>query len=157
MRKQKRPTQSHGKEKAEKQVAAAKRRFVKALERTNSPRIAAQRAKIDLRTALTWKINDAEFSEAWDEAIEIAKDQLLASMHDDAVKPGGETELRIFLARHYFPEEFGDKSNVKPQLNTVEAIMTAFAEAMRDVFDSARPESQSEDYSVPGLVSKCVH
>lgn len=69
------PTRSRARELTQ---AQRKERFLKELAKRANVSAAARAAKVDRSTPYHWREMDAEFAEAWDEAVEVAVDTLEA-------------------------------------------------------------------------------
>src|SRR5262250_1631929 len=125
----------------EKRKSEQKKRFLSELRKTNSIIIAADRTGIGRRTAYNWREADSKFAEAWDEALEGAKEDMRVSIHQAALKNGGVE--RIFLMKHYFPDEFGDRVRLENNPD-VQRLYHAFAHIMQKFI----PREQLRDATI---------
>lgn len=85
----------------------ARETFLKVLADTCNVSEAARSAGIGRRTAYDWKAADEAFSQAWDDAEEVAIDHLEKVARDRAID-GSDRMLEILLKAHR-PEKYTDR------------------------------------------------
>ncbi len=112
-----------------KKIASGKRRFIKELRQCSSVILAAERANLARRTVYQWREADTSFAEVWDDTLTLTREDLRVSIHEEAVKKDGNTTLKIFVAKSYFPE-FREKAQLEENPE-VKRIYLGLAQILR--------------------------
>ena len=113
-----------------KRIGRGKARFLKELRKCSSVLLAAERARIGRKTVYEWRDADPQFAEHWDDALEMAREDVKVSVHEEAVRKDGNTTLKIFATKAYFPE-FRDKAQLEND-PVLKRHYLAFAQVMRE-------------------------
>jgi hypothetical protein len=113
-----------------KRIASGKRRFLAKLRDCNSVILAAERANLGRKTVYDWRNRDPKFAEAWDGALEAAREDVKVSVHEEAKRKGGDTTLKIFATKAYFPE-FRDKLQIQNDPG-IKRLYLAVAQVLRE-------------------------
>jgi hypothetical protein len=83
-------------------TAAYKKRFLDKLAQGNSPRVAAELAEISHATIYNWRKDDAEFTTAWEEAIQAGVDRVETALVQRAIEK--DTPAALAYLKAYRPE-----------------------------------------------------
>lgn len=120
--------------------------FLDALRDGNSVAYSAKKAGVTRKTMYVWRKADAEFSEAWDEALDEGTDGL----EDEAIKraKNGSDTLMIFMLKARRREVYADLvkqwhsgPNDKPiQTERVEDTRVPISELLQDALDEVQKE-----------------
>jgi hypothetical protein len=109
-------------------IAAGKKRFLKHLRQCGIVGAAAARAGIGRTVVYDWRNTDEAFANKWDEALELAYDDLEASILERA-KNGSDT-LAIFAAKAQWPDKYRERVDIRNHPD-IKRIALGFADILR--------------------------
>lgn len=123
-----------------KRISAAKKRFLQHLRQCGVIGTAAARARIGRSVVYEWRHLDADFAAKWDEAIELAYDDLEAGILERA-KNGSDT-LAIFVAKARWPSKYRERFELNIRNNPeVRAMVSGMAQVLREFVPRDRLEA----------------
>lgn len=121
-------------------------KFIEGLTQTHTVYRAAQIAGISKKTAYNWYVDDAQFAEAWEEALGSATEDLETCMFERA--KAKDTLAGIFLLKKYNPE-FRDRVTIDVSLvqEQIDSMIGKLDAVQRQQLPAAMTEFIDTDYS----------